>query len=416
MGTMLKFGHLKKMSVLAFVVLLAACGAGVKVEIEQHAPSNSEVIYLNAGESREFSASGPIYSPYSEVLFQVGVRAQWEVYKYAPDNYLAGSIFNIIPSTRAGQSVEVVPATSVNANRFEFEAPVNQPSQYYLVTYTVYRHNIGGTWAFADSSRSWLVYVGESEQTPPQWEGDFLISSTEDLAKIENYADINGSLSIMPFSPEGSGSSVLGGQNMVIVSSNIDNRELKYALPLGIRSEGSLITGLSELADLNHIGESLHLFSNPKLASFEPLQGLQGVDGNLMVYNNDQITELLGLDNINVLGGDLYVQSNPVLESTDALSGLEIIDGSAVIAWNAKLANLDGLEGITRIEKVLNIQQNPELVSISGLNNLEYVKDGFHIKGNLNVCDSEAQALFDLVESRDGVESEIVTIENDDSC
>ena len=158
------------------------------------------------------------------------------------------------------------------------------------------------------------------------------------------------------------------------------------------------------------------MFSNPKLASFEPLQGLQGVDGNLMVYNNDQITELLGLDNINVLGGDLYVQSNPVLESTDALSGLEIIDGSAVIAWNAKLANLDGLEGITRIEKVLNIQENPELVSINGLNNLEYVKDGFHIKGNLNVCDSEAQALFDLVESRDGVESEIVTIENDDSC
>ena len=559
MGTMVKFTHIKKVTVLAFVVLLAACGAGVKVEINSHTPSNSAVIYLDAGESREFRATGPVYSPYSEALLQVGVRAQWEVYKYNPDNYLADPVFNIIPSTRTGQSIDVVPATSVNANRFEFEAPENQPAQYYLVTYTVYRHNIGGTWTFADSSRSWLLYVGESQQTPPQWEGDFLVSSTEDLDKIENYTAINGALSIMPFTPEGSDSGLLGGENLVIATSNIDNRELKYSLPLGIRSEENLITNLSQLSDINHVSGNLHLFSNSKLASFEELQGLQNVDGHLMVHKNEQIANLSGLENINLLGGDLYLQSNPMLESIDALVGLQTIDGSVVIAWNGKLENLaglanvssisghlnitgatslssldalsdlefvggdvsikdndlltslnglesllavgedlvidgngkleslqqlegiesiqgvtitsnpvlenlnglnnltqvtgniriqyhdalnslsalskitsiggdleigynyvledlSGLEGITRVEKGLSIQQNPELVSIGGLNNLEYVKDGFHIKGNFNLCDSEAQALFELVESRDGVDSEIVTIGNDDGC
>jgi len=559
MSKMVKFANLKRLSVLGLIFMLAACGAGVKVEIDSHSPLNSSVIYLNTGESQEFSASGPVYSPYSEALFQVGVKAQWEVYKYEPDNYLAGAVLNIIPRSRTGQSIERVPATSINANHFEFTPPEDQVAQYYVVTYTVYRHNLGGTWEFSDSSRSWLLYVGANEQTPPQWQGDFLVSSTEDLAKIENFTDIEGSLSIMPFTSEEPITNPLGGDNLLIATSQVDNREIKYTLPLGIRSSNNLVTSLSELSDVNHVGGSLYLFHNEKLDSLEELQGLQGVEGDLMVYRNDLISNLKGLENLNALGGDLYLQSNPALKSIEALSGLQTINGSAVIAWNAKLTDLvglnnvssvagrfdisgaaslsslgglanlssvggnliikdndqlinlsglepllsvgenfvisendklesiqqiediefvhgvtiksnpalvnlnglhnltlipgditvqyhdalnslsaldqltmvggdlyigynyiledlSGLENITRIEKGLNIQQNPKLMSISGLNSLEYVKESFHIKGNFDLCDSEAQALFDLVESRDGVDSEIVTIANDDSC
>ncbi|OUS31097.1 hypothetical protein A9Q99_04605 [Gammaproteobacteria bacterium 45_16_T64] len=559
MSVMIKFWHLKQAFAVGLVLLLSACGASVKVDINSHSPSNSSVIYASDGESLAFSAFGPVYSPYNETLLQVGVRAQWEVYEYEPDNYLTNPVFNIMAGTRTGQSIAYAPATFLNATRFEFTIPENQPSQYYLVTYTVYRHIIGGSWKFADSSRSWLIYAGDENQVPPEWEGDFLVGSIEDINKLEGYTSINGTLSIMPFTSEESDNSLLDGDNQVIAISKIDHRDLKYTLPLGIRTEENLITDISALENINHVGGNLNVFHNERLTSFDKLNNLLSVDGNLMVYKNNQITDLEGFNNLTVLGGDLYFQSNQNLESIDALKGLQRLEGAAVFAWNEKLTdlaglenvssvggrlsvtgsssleslgalsniefvggnleirnndlltslsgleslltvgedlvidgneallsldslenlssvfgatirsnpmltnleglnnlteipgnimveyhkslqslsalgmvdfvggnldvthnyvleNLSGLAGVTRIEGILNIQQNSVLTSIEDLNNLGYIQDGFHIKGNFNLCESKAVALYDLVESRDGVNSDIVSFGNDKDC
>lgn len=55
-------------------------------------------------------------------------------------------------------------------------------------------------------------------------------------------------------------------------------------------------------------------------------------------------------------------------------------------------------------------------MSITAFNSLEYVSDSFYIKENSNLCAPELQALLDLVESRYGVDSDVITIENNESC
>ena len=345
------------MSVLAFIFLLTGCGAGSKVEINKHSPSNSSVIYVESGESQKFSAYGPVYSPYNEALLQIGVRAQWNVYTYAPNGGLV----------RTSSGIKSVPATWANANNFEFTTPENEPAQYYLVTYTVYRHSLGGTWEFTDNSRSWLLYAGENQQTPPQWQGDFVVSSNEDLTKLAGYTDINGSLNIIPFTSKDADGDSWGRSNLIITNSIFDGRDHKHVLPLGDRSEENLITNLSELSDISHVGGSLYITHNEKLESFEGLQSLQNIEETLAVRKNDLISNMQGFENLSSLGSTLSLTSNPILNSIDGLNGLEFVGG-------------------------------------------------FNIESNPNLCDSQAQALLDLIESRGGVDSEVVTIENDDSC
>ncbi len=364
----------------AFITLLTACGVDIK--IDSHTPQNSIVHYLEEGESLDFSVSGPTYSPYVESLFQVGVRAQWAVYRYEPDDYLAGPVTNIVPWTRNAERIQTTPANLLNAFNYRFTAPVGEEPQYYLITYTLYRHNLGGYWKYAESSRSWLVYVGENLQTPPQWEGDFLISTTDDIARLAGYTDINGTLSVMPFSADYTGEA-MSGDNLVIVENRVEEHDRVASLPLGSRDNTNLITELGDLVSLRRVRDNLYLYHNTNLTSLDGLQNLESVGGHLMIFANPLIRDLQGLATLNSVGQDLYLEYNASLESIEALNGIQpIIGDNLVISRNASLANLKGFEHITNVTGRLDISGIPALETLNDLSALETIGDDFTLVSN----------------------------------
>ncbi|MEO1260633.1 MAG: CARDB domain-containing protein [Bacteroidota bacterium] len=141
------------------------------------------------------------------------------------------------------------------------------------------------------------------------------------------------------------------------------------------------------------------------IQSLLPLASLKEVTGNIVITNNELLTNLDGLDNITKAGG-LAIAINDVLENAEALSSLsgELI--YFTISGNPKLTQLAGLEGITRVINsviiydnellenldglasldsvgtttgVLSLEKCPNLTDITGLENLTYAGGGFRV-------------------------------------
>lgn len=438
----MNFHAMYRAAFLLVISLLTACGGsgGDKVQINSHAPSNSSVIYVDAGDAINFSVSGPTYSPYSEALLQVGVTGQWAVYKYEPDNYMAGGVLGVIPRSRVGDRIDFKLGNQSQPFSFRFDVPTADAPQYYVVAYTVYERLVGGSWDYTDSSRSWLIYAGASEQAPPVWEGDFIVTEPGDFDHLNGYDTINGSLSVMPFSSSQDEEVSIGTSNSINVSNNVDGRERNGAIQLGFINTANPIASLDALSNLESISGNLNIFDNAQLVSFSGLENLTSVAGEVLLYRNVALESIQALGGVTHIGDDLFIDYQPKLaslqgleglsqingdlaivelddvDSLQALNGLTVVAGDLWIEENDGLQTLNGLDSVTSVGEKLIIKRNTSLVNLDGLNQLDSVGANFSITTNAQLCNSAAEALLQLVQSRGGVGSDSITVTGNDDC
>ncbi len=144
------------------------------------------------------------------------------------------------------------------------------------------------------------------------------------------------------------------------------------------------------------------------------LQQIIWISGNLVIYDNPNLTNLDGLSSLDGLGGKLHVISNDTLTNLDGLSGITSVGWSLDISSNPNLANLDGLSGITSVGSFLIIRGNDIITNLDGLSDLTSVGGELYIYNNDTLPGCEVCDLLDQLTT--GPTSIWVYDNLDDSC
>ena len=203
-------------------------------------------------------------------------------------------------------------------------------------------------------------------------EGSYTINNILDMAALEPYPCITGSLYV--YAP---GLSSLDLPNLTSVGQDV-------------RISGTSLTNLDGLSALTSVGVDLYVYYNDFLADLDGLIGITGsVGGSLYVYYNDALTDLDGLSGITgPVAETLYIYNNDALTDLDGLSGITgPVGGDLKIFWNTILTNLDGLGGITSVGGELLILGNNALPDCEACDLLDQLTSGptvMHVQENLD--------------------------------
>lgn len=157
--------------------------------------------------------------------------------------------------------------------------------------------------------------------------------------------------------------------------SEINNFKISYPsctnFQYDILINGSNITSLAGLSNLESISGKLTISNNSVLTSLSGLSALKKVGGILNISSNPVLVNVNGLSSFtNVEGGAVFISYNPELTNLSGLSSLVSIKGNFDISNNYKLTNLNGLSALQSINGALSISDNWMLTNISGLSNI----------------------------------------------
>jgi hypothetical protein len=115
------------------------------------------------------------------------------------------------------------------------------------------------------------------------------------------------------------------------------------------------------------------------------LFGINSVEGDLLIQQNQSMNNLIGLESLTSIGGDLYIggweEGNLYLRNLTGLENLVNFDGDIQLINNEYLENLHGLSGIDSVFDLTLIYGN-RLIDLSGLDSLKSIQNSLQIGGN----------------------------------
>lgn len=152
-------------------------------------------------------------------------------------------------------------------------------------------------------------------------------------------------------------------------------------MEVSLTINGSNITNLNGLSQLESLVRSLFIFNNPSLTSLAGLSNLSNIGAELTVDNCDVLTNLNGLENVPFIGGTLTITGNATLSNMNALLGIQYINGSLLVSQNPALTTLAGLDNAAFTGRFLQISNNNALTSISSLDNMAEVGNNANTNG-----------------------------------
>ncbi len=176
-------------------------------------------------------------------------------------------------------------------------------------------------------------------------------------------------------------------------------------------SDNESLISFEGLESLKTIKGDLNVSSNPNLSNFSGLDSLTTIGdsdlemGNLLIQST-ALTSLSGLENLISIAGDLRIgiefngwgAPNPNLTDISALENLTSIGQSLRIGWNESLVSLSGLENVTSIGWWLQISENNSLTNLSGLDNIDAGSIGYlTIESNELLSTCEVQSICEYL-------------------
>jgi hypothetical protein len=237
-----------------------------------------------------------------------------------------------------------------------------------------------------------LVFTfGEVQaQCPP---GDVVLNNQEAVDEfIVNYpncTEIQGGLTLGNVPGFGSQiASVAGLQNIEIIQGTLSISWLSNA------ASNDPCFSLEGLSSLHSIG-GLNIY-NSHLCGFQGLSNLEFIgESGLHIETSHGFSSFEGLENVTIIEGDLWLWNLSVngddigIENFQGLNNLVSIGGLFYIEWVPTLQDVTGLENLQHIGNNIVIISAPLLTSLAGLNGLiEFGGDQIAIIGNsqLSFC------------------------------
>jgi len=217
-----------------------------------------------------------------------------------------------------------------------------------------------------------------------------LESPIKDLSSLADVKEVQGSLAILEC---GTLESLQGLNQLEHVSQSLilqDNPDLSTVAALGSLKSlgGSLVfrgnanmDALSGLASVDDIGSSL-VVEKTNLGSFEGLDKVTHIGGQLIIQNNQRLSSLRGLSSLAYVDSSVTVKFNPTLSSFSGLEFLMQVNGSLDIQYNPAIRNMTGLENLIAVNGSVGIMNNDHLQSVNHFLSLQHVLGSMVITGN----------------------------------
>lgn len=160
-------------------------------------------------------------------------------------------------------------------------------------------------------------------------------------------------------------------------------------LSIGSYSNGTSLSSLTGLENLNSVEGDFLIAYNLSLANFTGLNNLTYIGGNYYIYGNDALTSLTGLENLSIIAGHFWIghwnyAGNSEIYDLSGLEELILIGGDFGVMHNDALTSLAGLDYISTINGSLKIKYNNNLVNINPfwVNSLTYIGEEIFIDDN----------------------------------
>jgi len=173
---------------------------------------------------------------------------------------------------------------------------------------------------------------------------------------------------------------------------------------------GDLVVTAPELVVLNlpsleWIGNSLKIVGNPLLETVI-IENLVSVGGDLLVGQPEveggpnPLLAQLDLTALSLVTGDLVVYDEASLENLVGLSSLSHVSGNVGVGNNTVMSKLEGLESLGSIGKGLVVWSNPALQSLDGLSSLTSIGYGYgvDVADNASLPQCEVCELLDQLD------------------
>ncbi len=163
------------------------------------------------------------------------------------------------------------------------------------------------------------------------------------------------------------------------------------------------ITNFNGLSPITKIDGALLIYDNEALTNLSGLDNLTSA-GSVDIVTNPSLMNLQGLNNLTTLTqGRLYLAGNYNLIDVLDLEKLESISGSLRLDGNTSLASLNGLENLNHIGGWLNIVfGNDSLKSLKPLSNVEAFYSTVYVLGNASLTTCDIPALCTKIANNDG--------------
>lgn len=140
------------------------------------------------------------------------------------------------------------------------------------------------------------------------------------------------------------------------------------------------ITQLPNFTNLDTI-LAINLGGNHQLIDFDGLQSIQYIE-NLYLNNNRGMTSFNGLNNLLEIGGNLDLLGLIELETLNGINRLKYIGKNITLSNNYSLKNLVGLDSLKQINGSFHLIDNDSMLSLEGANSLFEISDSFVIEQN----------------------------------
>jgi len=166
---------------------------------------------------------------------------------------------------------------------------------------------------------------------------------------------------------------------------------------------------LAQYPDCNTIQGNVTILDDEgtNITNLSGLQNINTITGSLTISSNYGLSTLEGLDNLEQVGGTLMIVSNGVLESLEALNNLTNLNNSELrIENNGILTSLVGLDNIapsTISNLILQSSQNLTTCNVESIcNYVASLGNSYTISGNATNCNSDVE----IIDSCEGILTE----------
>ena len=165
-------------------------------------------------------------------------------------------------------------------------------------------------------------------------------------------------------------------------------------------NDNSILTNLIGLEGITSVYRIRVVF-NPSLQSLAGLDNVSFISADLEITSNASLTDVTALSSLTFVGTytnhDFEIVNNANLVSLDGFQNLTIVNGEIIINQNNNLTDITSLENIDPSTFWrLVIQQNPNLTVCSLPNFCTYLSDANNLRSialNLNDCVSDTAIL-----------------------
>ena len=141
-------------------------------------------------------------------------------------------------------------------------------------------------------------------------------------------------------------------------------------------SVNRVLTDMSDFDSLKYVGGSLLMYDNDLLKTLDGFPMLQHIGHHLDISQNDSLERIEAFKNISTINGNLMVYNNYVLTDISGLENIHFVGEVLDLHHCFKLTNLKGFKKLNKILGTANISDMPELLSLDGLENVVQIDGG----------------------------------------